>query len=427
MASPTKSIVAGWVLALSLAMVLACAPDVPARSTRLVRSTGAVGANGSTCTLDEVSRHPLILPGGTEIYVEPQVIRARRGGYLIAGSPTYEWLIPSSGVVSKVNAQHFVGAFVTDGVVEIVAPPPGVGAVGWVRVAPLGGDLWGWLFQELSSPPPSKGEPTRIVYAESRGAEWMLIEDLPEPPGGELSFPTSSPLLATPEGLAWVVPIHTAGRGVGAVLFQRTSNGWTPRRLVTDWVDEVGIFYSARGLRVAVGGLDEDFATRQPSLRIHSTDSSPGLPRRIFLGQPGERVRSLRFLESPGGPVASWVVVGPHSTTAWTAKDIEAEEVVPEWVDPGVVTALPVRLSAEVMLSVVHHHDGVTGMHQLRVYRIGSGAPELVGALPYPYLGYFAVVSLGEHDLTVVGPDVDQTSANPFVRSLVLRLSVSCT
>lgn len=387
----------------------------------------AHGATGGVCRAEESQRFGLALPDGDPLYVEPQAIHPIEGGFLIAGAPTYEWRFASDGSVTRVNDERFVGAFVRNGTVQTVDKPQGLRSVGWVRLAPLGADRWAWLLQEVKREG-DRTETTRIVYAESQGGQWTTSEDLIVPPGGQLHFPTSSPLTASGRGVAWVVPFHADDRTIGAMLYERVGGTWSFRSVAEDWIDEVALFPAPNGgLRVGVGGLDEDHEYQRVSLRILPEGGRDARAERVFVAEPGDRVRSIRAMDTGPNVATSWLVVGRGESVQWALWGRRETTSKPLVVDPSAITSVSVVTPDEITLIVTHHVEDETSLQELRVHHLGPTGAPVIAALPHPFLGYFTAVSAEPGEVTVVGPEFDPRAAHPFVRSLVLRLSISCT
>lgn len=213
------------------------------------------------------------------------------------------------------------------------------------------------------------------------------------------------------------------------MLYEREGGTWSFRAVADDWIDEVALLPAPAGVfRVGVGGLDEDTEYQRVSLRILSERGRDSGAERIFLAESGERVRSIRAMAMGGGVATSWLVVrGGGESVQWATWDGGETTSKPLVVDPSAITSVSVVTPDEIGLIVTHHVEDETGLQELRVHHVSPTGASVIAALPHPFLGYFTAVSTEPGVLTVVGPEFDPGAANPFVRSLVLRLSVSCT
>ena len=78
-------------------------------------------------------------------------------------------------------------------------------------------------------------------------------------------------------------------------------------------------------------------------------------------------------------------------------------------------------------LWVTEHFNSTIQTKELRIYRDDAHRIEHIGTVPSPFTSRFDVVVSDDGELLVVGAEADLTSMFPFVRSLILRLSIRCT
>ena len=76
---------------------------------------------------------------------------------------------------------------------------------------------------------------------------------------------------------------------------------------------------------------------------------------------------------------------------------------------------------------VVDHIDPITQQSELRLVRDTPEGVSITRRLPNPYTGFFGALPLAPSEVLVVGPEFNPDPAHPTVRSLILRLSSSCT
>lgn len=409
---------------MSLAALSACAAE-PAEGPPTTSSSAPLPAREATvCRADEVGRYPLVLENGDQVYIEPQAIQSIDRGFLIAGSPSYEWRLADTGVWS-VGTGELLGAFVRDGAVEPVMRPKEVADVGWVRVVSVGDGHFAWLLEEVSrSGPDSRKTVERIVYAESLGAEWLSVEVVPTPDGGALSFPTSSQLVVARGDLHWIAPFHEDSGVRSALWYGRSGGSWRWEVIAADLVEDVALSSGGGEVRMGLAGRAPELGPEHFALQVRTIPD--GLMERLFVPPPGERVSDVRFAPTETGGLAAWLLDSPSGKGAWASNTAEDIDFPPTLVDRRAIATMPVAVGPH-LLSVVHHYDAVTGTQELRIYRTEGRRVERLISLLHPYRGYFTVVATSSSELSVIGPEIDPKATHPFVRSLVLRLSVSCT
>ncbi len=384
----------GWVVT-AFVVLPACSSD-PATESRLARDPSV----------------------GTAVPVAPAAARP-----VGADSPSYVWRLTDNGVWSVGNGR-LLGAFVRDGDLEPVMRPEEVTDVGWVRVTSIGDDRWAWLLEEVSRTGPDRVKKMeRIVYAESIGPEWTHLEEVPQPDGGKVLFSISSPIVASLGDLHWVIPFHDDLGAMAALRYRRTGGVWTSDLVVDDWVESLDLVDDEGEVRMGYTGRDLELGPDHFSLRVTSAGTDDA--GRLFTSPRDDRVSHVRFASTKRGVLTSWHVDSPHGESSWASLGVGAA-AAPTLVDGSALATVPVAVGGAA-LTLVHHHNAITGSQELRIYRIEPDRSERIASLLHPYLGYFTAVGTGSNELSVIGPDFDPESAHPFVRSLVLRLSISCT
>ena len=407
----------------------ACGPDTDVESAG--REPAAVV--GSACTISERSRTPVTLPGGTQVYVEPHGLALLDSGFLLAGQPAFEWTVDSSSPSTMAGAGGFLGVRIqADSTLRVPYPPGLDQQPDWVRLVSLGPTRWGGLLQEGTAPPASG----RIVYAEYDGATWSAVEPLPLPQDGLLDLATGSSLLLDGLGrVVWAARVERPTGRVDVVMFRRAVGGWTSDVVARDWVDDPELHpRGSEGLWLAVAGLDPEHESRVASVRVRAV-GAPGEPVTLMVGLPGERFQDPTFAGGGDRLSIAWRHVGAAGVVApvWLQRDLGAAvelgeaNAPPVLLDPGAVLLQALRAPDGSTLWVTHHVSAVTESETLRFTRDDGARLTLVAEVAYPWVGPFRAAIADSGDILVVGPQVDADPLFPSVRSLVLRLNLSCT
>lgn len=425
--SPRAIAVAHWI-GCSLWVACACAPE--SRSAESASSPpDRAEVAPPVCSASEVARYPLRLDGGTQLYVEPQALHRAGAGFLVAGSPTYEWsVVPGRGGTS-VGENRILGAFVEDGRATTLPRPSEVGHVGAIRLIRRPEGVWSWLLAEFTESFAARGELVRIWYAESVGSRWSSIEELPAPSDATPNFFASSSLVTAAGGLAWAVPVALEGGRDAVLLYERSAATWAYEPAL-DTKAEVALLLSseARGMRLGIVGPDPELGLL-PSLRLY--EAAPGwtVTQRIAVQLAGEAIRQPQLIEVEDGIAATWIVQSSGAPlSAWSASGLRGPEPPPpHLLDRSAVQSVGLALPRGPTLWIVDHQNEISGAKELRIYRRAADGPELIGSIASPYLGYFTTLADSESEFLIIGPEYDPTADQPFVRSLVIRLSVLCT
>jgi hypothetical protein len=376
------------------------------------------------CTVTETARHPIVLPNGREAYVEVQGLHPLADGFLVLGSPSFEWLRSSGGIRTRVGQDEFLGAFfdARGRITETIAMPPQVGHFDWVNSAPLNRDGFAVLLPEVSEPFPTTNALIRMVYAEYRRGEWSLVETLPAP-AGRLRYSSGSRLLATEDGLVWVVPHEHR-----VLLYERRNGTWTYRSIAERTVDKVVLRDSPdHGLWIGLAGVDPAHAGQPVSLRLQRVDSdSESLEVHRLPG--GGRIRRPRIAIGVDGLAVGWIVERAEGSSAWAAVGVRSgRRPSPMFLHGAARDVVPVQLPGRGIAFLANHVNPITGKSELRAYLAEGRRLRPIGSIPNPYVTFFDAVALSATDVLLVGPEYDSASIYPFVRSLVLRLSISCS
>jgi hypothetical protein len=380
----------------------------------------------------------VLSPGGdTAFYVEPQALESRGDGFLLVGRPTFSWRFDQEDKAQMLASNTFMGVDVRAGRSEPFHPPPGLTHVGWVRTLHLGDDRWGFLIGEYDQPSLAVGDLVRVLYAIRDGDMWGGVEELPVPQGGRLDFGSGGSLVLGLDGIEVWTTMHKRERGgIDVLLYRRAADGWRVAVVANDWVDAVDLTLTPEGSPfMALGGLDPAEDAVLSSIRTARVELGRATPsgewNRLQVGAADQRMVSPVFVHGPAGADVAWLRSGPAASEAWVATQVLGSGgASPALLDSAAVLLLgvspPPRGTGGTYL-LTYHQVAPSGPDQLRVYRRLGDGYALVGELPYPFQGPFAAVQTATGDLLIVGPTSSLDPTNPFVRSLVIRMSVSCT
>lgn len=389
------------------------------------------------CTATEVSRSFLSPGGDTAFYVEPQTLESREDGLFAVGRPTFAWLFDEADNARRLTTNTFMGVEVRGGEVVRLDPPPGVTHIGWVRTLHLGGNRWGFLIGEYDQASLAAGDLVRVVYAIRDGDAWDGLEELPVPEGGRLDFAPGGSLVLDPEGIELWTTMHERERGgIDVLLYRRMADGWRASVAAEDWVDAVDLTMTAEGVPfIALGGLDPARDAVLASIRTARVEpGSVATPTaawtRLQTGTEDQRMASPVFVRGRTDVDLAWLRIGPGGSEAWVVlaapEAIEASAIL---VDSAAVLLVGLSAGAEAGSAYLlsYHQAAPAGPDRLHVYRRGAHGYVLVGAITYPFQGPFAATQTASGDLLIIGPESSLDPMNPYVRSLVIRLRVSCT
>lgn len=385
-------------------------------------SAGAAGGGEGPLALCEIDRVPLTIEDGSHPYLEPQSVFRVGSAFVIAGLPTYTW--SSEDASERVSANEYFGArFTLDGRTTLI-PKPIPGAINRVRAAWLGGSRWGAVFTEVS--PDSLvgvvGAPLRgLWYAEHDGERWVTLEALEQPEEGKVDIWGSTGLVWTGDRLAWIAPLRPESF---AAHFERRDGAWSHEIIPDAQVEVSALAYDARyGLLWAQFSEDPDLPEWQQSLRLYRLRDAWEPMSRVVVMPQGGKARSPAITPLDGGVTVTWMVVGGG---AHALVGIDGE---------GGGTPVTLDLTAvQVMALAPNDHEPAwlvaptaepTEEDALSLLVPGSPfGPRRVGSVPYPFTAPATAMATAPHELLVLGAEY---RPNLFLRSLLLRLSTSCT
>jgi len=414
-----------------LGLATACTPDGGRAGEGGTDGSSGVEPIARACAISEVGRSPVALSPGTGVYVEPHALSVFGDGFLLAGHPVIDWTVPDSGPAAMTSQGRFLGVLSVGGELRSIPRPPGVAPIEWLRMVPRGPSVWGFLLDEAAT----EDGPGRIVYAEFDGAEWSEPEVVSVPDGGTVDVSMGSALRVDDSGVVmWAGRFQSSGPSVDVLVFRRTQAGWTSSVGAREWVDETDIYPGGSGeFWLAVTALDPEYESRRRSVRIFA----PGEPleHTLSVALPADFLQDPVFARGPGGLSLAWRHVGSAGAVAETW----LQRAVIEVVDGDGIHAPPVLLDAGAALLqgltapdgstlwFTYHISPVTESETLRITRDDGVNLSVLFDRPYPFVGLFRAAIDGSGDILVAGPLIDMDPLSPSVRSLLLRLSLSCT
>jgi hypothetical protein len=414
---------------------------------RLVRAA-ALGAAAAACTGGsgesgpqaasggvpgcEMARVPLSVGDGVFAYVEPENLLRIGPDFLVVGTPTYTWA-PGTDADSLplTIEEHLAARFAFDGRATLIESPLDA-PIGDVRAVSLGGERWAVLFdEEASRDPNTSGRSLALWYAEHDGTRWTTLESVPYPPDTEVRAHSSSQLVRVGDDVAWVVPVDLEGGRYQLHAYRRTRDGWTTEVVSDDAVEVSALAYDAgSGLWLAQFSEDPAFPQWQQSLRLFRRGETWELVRRVVVMPEGWKVRDPGVTIFPTGVTVSWRVESREDAGAYAMVDVTPEgggTLVA--LDPAVWQVSPLSPPDDRPAWVVRHLMADSPEVELRLLRAGPNhaSAELVAATPPGHPAGLAALAITPSEALIVGPQVGTDPAYQYLRSLIIRLSPSCT
>ncbi len=400
-----------------------------------------VGPEPAVCTLEEVARSHLRLADGTYAYVEPQALLPAPGGFLLAGQPTYTSSVNETGRGSLVDERTFFGVRVTaEGGVIPVPQPAGVARIEWVRGTAVDGSRWDFVFDEVAPDAEVIADPERVVFGALDGTgEWLDVETLPTPPTGVLESASTATIRSGPGNtrISIVAAEETGRRDV--LRYRRTEAGWRTDLLWPRWVDQALLHHAEGRPRLVLTGLAPELRARSRGVRVvtlpadAAPDMGPGdappVSTRHRVVSPEVHFRDARAAGDARLDVG-WLEAGPDApTSAWLVRGATRPGAAVEPLASAAVQLSAAALSDSATVWITHEPEPMGSAETSSLgftVALPSGTVR-AGRIPNPFHGPYAALLAAPDSLWVVGPDATFGAVGSFVRSLVLRLALSCT
>jgi hypothetical protein len=387
----------------------------------------------SVCEIQAVSRAPLRLEDGREVYVEPQALASDGGTILLAGRPTYVWTRDSLGVSRPEEDDESIGVVLEGQVATLINTPVRAPLLDDVRVLPLRAGRWAILMSELDADSrfPERDGAIHLWYAEYDAPGWTTVEEVPLPAAGRLQTFSSSKLVRVEDGVGWLGQVVSTDGSGRVLFFRRSAGGWSTEVVSPTRSDALALGSSqATGLVAALAGAEEGVGGWIYSLRTLRRDSAWTGESRVVVASENEVIRRP-WLSSAGGlSTLSWIVE-PRAQTgsapgAWATTESRVGLFgKAETVDHGSPRVVPVPVGDSAFLWIADHDDGLTGEPELRFIRRTPTGPLVMGVLPNPFTGYFSA-TWTDPELIIIGPEFNPSPGEPTVRSLIVRVTLSC-
>lgn len=407
--------------ALLLMTASADAREAPARSIP--------GMPAQACTVRELSRTPLVIDGGREMYIEPTAVVPRRGEILLAGSPNYIHPPAGQGSATDFIQDSVFGAILSaDGDTRLVPAPVGPARVFDIRGAAIDGG-WAVVFAELKHPwrPPAPDTVAAFWYGVYDGREWTRLERLPQPAGTVL-IDAAPDFLLRGDTLFFAARVRAGGVRDQVALYELRAGQWNLRTVKTDGVVYVRFVPADSGapsLGVVSARADRPGYDKN-SLFLHPPAASWSTWRRIIQGHP-EPIYDPAFALSAAGPVLTWWVqmpAGGRRARAIVGPRYSRELEIT--LDSSINGVLHVNRPREAPLWVVHHLEA-NGISELRFIMLDQdGKPSVRLAFPNPYTGFFGATATGPHEVLLSGPLLRPEALTNHLVTLLIRVRVEC-
>jgi hypothetical protein len=397
---------------------------------------GEVGTRSAQVAQGEVvgcamARVPLTVDEGLFAYIEPENLLRMSEDFLVVGTPTYTWEPgPDGDTLPRTANQYIAARFSLDGHPTLIEKPLDV-PIGDVRAVSLGGDRWGVLFDEEESTLPSRSvKSLALWYAEHDGTRWTTLESVPYPAEATVRAHSSTGLVRAGDDLVWVVPVDLEGGRYRLVEYRRTADGWVSEVVSEDAVEVSALAYDPDwGLWLAQFSEDPDLPGWQQSLRLYRRSDTWDLVRRVVVMPEERKVRDPGITIFSTGVTVSWRVESREDMAAYTLVDVTTEDDgVLLTLDPRVWQVMPLTPPDDRPAWVVRHLVEDPPGVELRLLRPGrDGGAELVAATAPGHPAGQASLALAPTEALIVGPQVEADPAYRYLRSLIIRLSPSCT
>lgn len=387
----------------------------------------------------EVSRKPLVVEGGRQLYVEPAAFVANsRGEVLLGGSTNFLTSFGPDGKVNGMSRDSVFGAVIRpDGSAHIVGAPIEGRLMSGIRAVARRDGGWEVVFAEVR-PYVGTDRPdsaVRLWHGVYDGDRWTGLEQLPLPPEAVLRPNLSSSLAQRGDSLAWAMQMRAPHGRIQIALFERRNGHWV-YELVPTFHARVELSYSdTLGLMMAVVQADTAVRRDGNSLFLWTRHPTWKKLRRIVYGSAEGPTYSPSLTHSLRGAVLSWQAGSPDTSRNphWETRALIGG---PEGHGPAVVTLDSNSVNRQYSLSPVYLLGG--GMRvwvlehkvperretEIRFARDTVGGVVIMGRVSDPYmLGFVATAAISPTEVLTAGLHY---IPNQYVVSLLLRARVEC-
>jgi hypothetical protein len=392
-----------------------------------------------TCTVHELSRHPLRLENGDYLYVAPKSLVANATGEaLLAGTPNYIFRRDEEGAGHLIGRDSLFGAVVgTDGQARPVLSPIDPRRVLGVSALARADGGWDVVFGELHSPRglgyvAVRDSIVRLWHGVYDGNAWSALDSLPVPPRTVILPHHSSALARTSDRLAWAQGALVPGQSFLVIIHERVSSGWEYELVFTPYSSSPAIAYTESATLMLAGIGAEPVAPNSEdhnSLAVWIRDPVWRQLRRVVAGSRDGSGFQPSLVRSGGRVALTWQSEAGTDRVLLTIPDLLASAPdAPLIVDariPPFGQTVTLALPGEGLLWTTLHvrDDGESDDLQLLSSHMGSRIR--VGRTPNPFLGKtFQVTPFGPSELLLSGAQENVTAQLAY--SLVLKARLAC-
>jgi len=379
-----------------------------------------------------------MLADASEVYVEHEQVIDVGGELLLAGVPSYRWRLRPDGGADMLSRDVIAGAYL--GAPGRIVEKPIAGTPGSVRVAALDDRRWAAIVLQVDPDSlPAHEVFEGLWYGEHDGQRWSELEPM-QFPGDRFMSRASTRLVRAGDRLVWLV-LDLAGTRSIVHVYQRVDGAWTRHVMPNaERVEEMELTYlEGSGLWLLLSGYDPDLPGFQKSLRLYrerpDVDVS-GPDRWEFISRVTVAAGDTRLWE------ASLVVDSTGATVTWEDAGRERSRTMARVaIGPGrpgtlltladsSIYARPVSMPDGSVAILVDHFEDFpptpASRPELRLLRVSGGRLEHVSSFRSPFTGSFIVQRVGDTEVIALGAELLRQPSGERVRSLVLRLSMSC-
>jgi hypothetical protein len=387
------------------------------------------------CVLE---RRPLVLPDGSEVYVEHEQVIEVGDELLLAGVPSYAWRLRPEGGAEMLSRDVLAAAYLREPTRTVEKPIAGAPAS--VRVAALDEGRWAAIVLQVDPDSlPGIEIFEGLWYGEHDGERWTLVEPM-EFPGGRLSSRLSTRLVRAGDRLVWLAMEH-AGNSSVVHVYERAGGAWA-RHVVAGWdrVEQMELAYlEGSGLWVLLSGYDAGLPGFQKSLRLYRERLGPDsagadaweLVSRVVVAESGVALRFASLVVQSSGATVTWEALGRGTSTTMARAGIgpDTPGTLLTLAESSVYARPAVMPDGSVAILVDHFEDGPptpASRPELRLLRVAEGAIERLTTFRSPFTGSFIVRAVSDTEVLALGAELLSDPSGERVRSLILRLSTSC-
>lgn len=391
------------------------------------------------CRVSEISRTPLVVENGRELYVDARGFSAAPGGeVLLLGGTTLLFVRDAGGAQRLVRQDSVLGAVIgPGGAARSVAFPTAARRVGAVTALarPEGG--WDVAFAEMRVVPgPPGAEPTEAVaglwHGVYDGHAWSEVEKLPALSDSIVLTDRSAALVRQGGTLAWALAANTAPLHHRVVaVYERRGGDWS-----TEIVSVPGAAYLAlrfagpNALQLALVAADSSIRPGEDQNSLFVWEQRPAWhqARRVWLGGVDGPAHLPVLADVDGRAALGWVNDAGRGREARLLLDpLSAGDVRPVLLDSsidgwGEVTRVRTGQGRTLWLTEHDTRDG--SPRQIRFHGNDGVETLLVGEIPSPFRAGFHAVAVGREEILLSGTPLIQE--NDPVFSLLLRVRVQC-